>query len=109
MPVDNSASADSAPDLTRLDAIELARAIRSRRVSCREVMAAYLDQIDRLNPTVNAIVSLQDRDDLIRQAAERDAQLARGEYLGPLHGFPHAVKDLIATTGIRTTLGSPIF
>ncbi len=71
-------------------------------------MTAYLDHIDRLNPKVNAIVALQDRADLLAQARERDTQLARGESMGPLHGFPHAVKDLQAVKGIRSTMGSPI-
>ena len=92
-----------------LDAVALCGAIKSRQLSCVEVMDAYLDHIERLNPRVNAIVSLQDRADLLMQARARDAQLARGEYLGPMHGFPHAVKDLEATAGIRTTLGSPLF
>ena len=72
-------------------------------------MDAYLDRIERLNPQVNAIVSLQDRGDLRQQARDRDAQFARGEYWGPLHGFPIAIKDLEPTAGIRTTLGSPLF
>ena len=71
-------------------------------------MTAYFDHIDRLNPKVNAIVALQDRAGLLTQATERDAQLARGESMGPLHGFPHAVKDLQAVKGIRSTQGSPI-
>jgi len=91
-----------------LDAAALASAIKSRQVSCVEVMQAYLDHIDRLNPLVNAIVSLQDRDDLLRQASHRDDQLARGEYAGWMHGFPLAIKDLEATAGIRTTMGSPL-
>lgn len=95
-------------DPTALDAVELARAIRTREVSCREVMLAYLARIDALNPRVNALVSLQDRDGLVTQADDRDAQLARGEWLGWMHGFPFAVKDLVATAGIHTTLGSPL-
>jgi amidase len=96
------------PELLRKSAIELSQAIRSKAVSCREVMTAYLDHIERINPKVNAIVSLQDRDVLLRQAQERDAQLARGQYLGWMHGFPHAIKDLSSTKGIRTTRGSPL-
>jgi amidase len=96
-------------DIVMMDAAALAGAIQARKVSCAEVMTAYLDHLDKLNPEVNAIVALQERADLLRQSRERDAQLARGEVMGPLHGFPHAVKDLAPVKGIRTTLGSPIF
>src|SRR6516225_2312938 len=95
-------------DIVMMDAVTLADAIRSRQVSCVEVMTAYLDHIDRLNPKVNAIVALQDRAALLAQSAERDAQLAHGEVMGPLHGFPLAVKDLAPVKGIPMTLGSPI-
>ena len=94
--------------IVNLDAIALSRAIKSKQLSCVEVMNAYLDQIERLNPRVNAIVSLLPRDYLLEQAGTRDAQLARGEYLGWMHGFPHAVKDLEPTRGILTTKGSPL-
>jgi amidase len=103
-----SAAPISRSDIVNLDAVALAGAIRSRRVSCVEVMTAYLDHIDEFNPRVNAIVALQDREALLVQARERDAEYSRGESLGPLHGFPHAVKDLQAVKGIRTTQGSPI-
>src|SRR5438477_3763893 len=95
-------------DIVMLDGCMLADAIRTRQVSCVEVMTAYLDHIERLNPHVNAIVALQDRVALLTQARERDAELARGEVMGPLHGFPHAVKDLAPVKGMRTTMGSPI-
>jgi amidase len=91
-----------------MDAGALADAIAARRLSCVEVMGAYLDHIDALNPRVNAIVALQDRDGLLAQARVRDDQTARGEIMGPLHGFPHAVKDLQWVKGIRSTSGSPI-
>jgi amidase len=97
------------PEIVKLDALTLSSAIKSKRVSCVEVMSSYLDHIDRVNPIVNAIVSLQSRDDLLKQAKARDEQLSRGEYLGWMHGFPQAIKDLEATKGIRTTLGSPLF
>jgi amidase len=98
----------AAPDIVMMDARALAAAIAGKKLSCVEVMTAYLDHIARLNPTVNAIVALQDRAGLLAQARERDAQVARGEIMGPLHGFPHAVKDLQPVKGIRSTSGSPI-
>jgi amidase len=95
-------------EIVSLDATALSAAIHTRKLSCVEVMTAYLDHIAAANPQVNAIVALQDRDTLLAQARERDNQLAQGHSLGPLHGFPHAVKDLQAVKGIRTTQGSPI-
>jgi amidase len=96
-------------ELVLLQAHQLAERIRLRQVSCREVMQTYLAHIDRFNPRVNALISLQAPEDLLAQADLRDAELARGEYRGWMHGLPHAVKDLSLTRGIRTTLGSPLF
>jgi amidase len=98
-----------ADGITALGAVHLSAAIRGRAVSCAEVMQAYLDRIGRLNPTYNALVALRDGDDLLREAAEADAKLARGEPVGPLHGFPLAVKDLDSVRGLPFTQGSPIF
>src|SRR5690242_10140608 len=100
--------AASRSGIVMLDAVALARAIRAREVSCVEVMSAYLDHIERLNPRVNAIVALEDGEALLARAGACDAQLARGEGTGPLHGFPFAVKDLAPVKGMRTTMGSPI-
>jgi amidase len=97
------------PKLVSLNALELAQKIKTKQVSCFEVMQTYLAHIERMNPKVNAVVSLQPAEGLLQQAKERDAQLARGEYLGWMHGFPHAVKDLAPTKGIRTSNGSPLF
>ncbi len=93
---------------TQMSAQALSQAIHRRSLSCREVMQACLDQIDRHNPTHRAIVSLQDADDLLRQADERDAMLARGQSMGWMHGLPIAIKDLAATAGIASTQGSPL-
>src|SRR5215472_2327141 len=103
-----AAAAVSRSDIVMMDAVALSSAIHTRQLSCVEVMSAHLDHIERLNPKVNAIVALQDPAALLSQASERDAELARGQSLGPLHGFPHAVKDLQNVKGIRSTQGSPI-
>lgn len=101
-------AATGASEIVRMDARSLGRAIAARKLSSVEVMNAYCDHIAALNPKVNAIVALQDRGALLAQARERDAQAARGEIMGPLHGFPHAPKDLQSVKGIRSTSGSPI-
>ena len=95
-------------DLCFCTATELARLIATKQLSAREVMEAHLAQIDRVNPRVNAIVTLL-ADGAIEQAAEADERQAQGEPLGPLHGLPIAHKDLVLTKGIRTTFGSPIY
>jgi amidase len=97
-----------AADITGWNAIELSQRIRTKQVSCVEVMDAYLGRIGRLNPRLNAIVQLADEGNLRAQAAERDRQLARGEYLGWMHGFPHAVKDTAWAKGFISTSGSPL-
>ena len=89
-------------------AIDLSRAIHLKQVSCQEVMLSTLDRIAQLNPQSNAIVSLQEPELLLAQARERDAQLARGESMGWMHGMPQAIKDLAHAQGLRTTLGSPL-
>jgi amidase len=90
-----------------LSATALSKAIHAREVSCLEVMAACLARVERLNPKVNAIVSLADPESLLREAGVRDAQLARGESMGWMHGFPQAPKDLTAVAGMPTSSGSP--
>src|SRR5579862_464608 len=95
-------------DLCFTSAVEMARLIRTKKLSAREALAAHLKQIERVNPKVNAIVTLvpemaQDA------AAKADEAQAHGETLGPLHGLPVAHKDLIETKGIRTTFGSPLY
>jgi amidase len=95
-------------DLTLMSADALSRAIHKKQVSCREVMSATLARIERVNPHFNAIVSLRAADELLAEADARDAQLARGESMGWMHGMPQAIKDLSNTAGLRTTLGSPL-
>jgi amidase len=91
-----------------LSAVEQASLIRAKKISARELLAEHLRQIERVNPKVNAIVTLAA--DQAQQAALRaDEKQARGEALGLLHGLPAAHKDLVDTKGIRTTHGSPLF
>ncbi len=94
--------------ITQLSAVELSQAIKTKRVSYRQVMLAYLEKIKRLNPTFNAIVALQDEDNLLAQADKCDRDLAAGKYRSWMHDFPLAVKDLASTKGITSTSGSPI-
>ena len=74
--------AQAAPGVTALGARDLSRAIHAREVSCVEVMTAYLDRIEAVNPQVNAIVSLRPREVLLAEAAEADADLAAGRVRG---------------------------
>lgn len=95
--------------ITDFTATALSEAIHAGRVSCLEVMDAYLGRIAALNPRANAIVSLRDPDALRAEARERDAELARSASRGWMHGLPHAVKDLAAVKDLPLTRGSPLF
>src|SRR5919107_1708969 len=102
----------SGAEICFLSAEELGRLIRGREVSAEETMASCIEQSERTNPSVNAIVTLVPERAMrdARVADERLAEaLARGEEVGPLHGLPVAHKDLAATKGIRTTFGSLIY
>ncbi len=96
-------------DLCDMTALQLSQAIRQRQLGCKEVMAAYLQRIERYNPRYNAIVAMVDHDDLMALAGQADAELARGHYRGWMHGMPHAVKDLSNVKGMITSSGSPLF
>lgn len=84
-------------------AIEIATAIREKKVSARAVVAAHLERIERLNGSINAIVTRAD------DAVERAEAVDRGDVKGPLAGVPFTLKDAHWTKGIRTTLGAPPF
>ena len=94
--------------LTWKTARELAALIKSRAISPVEVLDAHLAVIERVNPKLNAIVTLATEAARASARAAEDAVI-RGEALGPLHGLPIGVKDVTATAGIRTTYGSPLY
>src|SRR5438445_3179338 len=101
-------AAESSPDICFMRAVDMARLIREKKLSAREVMQAHLKQIGRVNSKVNAIVTLVAEEQLMAQAAAADESLAHGKLIGPLHGTPVGVRDLHETAGIRTTFGSPL-
>ncbi|TMM53167.1 amidase [Maribacter algarum] len=96
-------------DITDLSASDLSVAIGAKQISCFEVMQAYLSRIERYNPVYNAIVSMVDHDELLKQAKKADEALSKGEYWGWMHGMPHAIKDLAPVKGLPFTSGSPMF
>ncbi|UWQ80378.1 amidase [Leisingera sp. S132] len=95
-------------DITALSAENMARKLRSRELSAREVLAAHKAQAEAREGTVNAFVTL-DWDAAEKRAEELDVMAARGEFAGPLHGLPVAIKDCFETKGLRTTWGSKSF
>jgi amidase len=99
---------DTASSICFMSTVEMARLIHARKLSAREALAEHLKQIERVNPKVNAIVTLVP-EMAAKAAAKADEMQARNEKLGPLHGLPVAHKDLLETRGIRTTFGSPLY
>ena len=95
-------------ELCEMSAVELAGRLARKDVSAREVMSAHLARIERVNPTVNAIVTLV-AEQAMAGAVKADDAIMRRDPIGVLHGLPVAHKDLVDTAGIRTTLGSPFY
>ena len=91
-----------------LSVSQLSELIKNREVSPVEVVEGYLDRIDNLNDRLHAYLTVC-REEALQAAQESERALARGQYKGPLHGVPVAVKDQLNTAGIRTTSGTPIF
>ncbi|MEZ4869463.1 MAG: amidase family protein [Caldilineaceae bacterium] len=85
---------------------QMAAAIQVREISAVELLDAHLAQIEKQNPALNAIVTLN-ADEARKRARAADVALARGECWGALHGVPFTLKDAFATAGMRTTTGFP--
>ncbi len=94
-------------ELCRMTISELAPKIKARKVSPVELTRAVLDRIERLNPSLNAYITV-DAEGALKAARKAHRQIAQGNYLGPLHGIPISLKDLYDTKGLRTTAGSRI-
>ena len=96
-------------DLHWQPATTLARLIRAKKVSPVELLTAILDRIDKLNPRLNAFVTLTAEQARREARAAERALTKRSAKLGALHGVPFSVKDLVITKGVRTTFGTPIY
>jgi aspartyl-tRNA(Asn)/glutamyl-tRNA(Gln) amidotransferase subunit A len=100
--------AGSPTDVTQLGLMQLAEFLRGKTVSTVEVTQACLARIERLNPTVNAFITVT-AEQAMAQARQAEAEICNGNWRGPLHGVPLALKDLIDTAGIRTTAACAVF
>jgi aspartyl-tRNA(Asn)/glutamyl-tRNA(Gln) amidotransferase subunit A len=102
-----SSSKYAAGELPLLDLSDVSRAVQKKEVSPVELTRACLDRIERLNPKLNAFITITG-DAALEDARKAEAEIARGEWKGPLHGIPLAVKDLIETAGVKTTAASAV-
>ena len=94
-------------DICFLDAIDIAELIRVRDISPVEVMQSHIDRIDKVNPIINAVVTIAP--DAMENAKRAESAISRGDVLGPLHGVPFTIKDCFDTKSLRTTRGSNLF
>ena len=91
-------------ELFTTSALQLARRVRAREISCVELLQAHLQRVQRLNPVINAVVVMQE-EVALQRARDADAALAQGEHWGPLHGLPMTVKEAFDVVGLPTTWG----
>src|ERR1700674_603379 len=101
----DSVSGGPSDDLTRLSIREVSDLVRKRKVSPLELTTACLARIDRFNSPLNAFITIT-AESALAQAREAEAEVKRGNWRGPLHGVPIALKDLFDTAGGGTTAGS---
>lgn len=94
-------------DTSNLTIKHFSKLIASREISCLEVVDAIIERIEKLNPKLNAFITLLD-ESARREATHADSLIKQGKYLGPLHGIPISLKDLIYIKGVRSTSGSKI-
>src|SRR5215470_15929835 len=97
----------AAPEILYMPATELGPLLKARKLSPVEVVRAYLERIEAVNPKVNAFITVTG-DRALAEARTAEKEIVAGRYRGPLHGVPYAPKDLLATKGIRTTNGSKV-
>ena len=95
-------------ELPRMTAVELAVRIRQRVISPLEAVHAVLERTERLQPALNAFITVC-AEQALAQARDAERTVVQGGELGPLHGVPFSVKDLVDTRGVCTTHGSRIF
>jgi aspartyl-tRNA(Asn)/glutamyl-tRNA(Gln) amidotransferase subunit A len=87
---------------------ELSELLRQKELSPIDVTKSCLEKIEELNPTLNAFITVT-ADEALKQAADAEKEIRSGQWKGPLHGIPIALKDLVDTAGIKTTAGSAVF
>jgi aspartyl-tRNA(Asn)/glutamyl-tRNA(Gln) amidotransferase subunit A len=95
-------------DLSYTSAADLAALIRNRQLSPVEVVRSTLARIERAQPVLNAFITVC-AEEALTASREAESAVTRSDLLGPLHGIPFSVKDLVSTKGVRTTYGSRIF
>lgn len=102
------AAPTSPDDLAFLPAHRISALIKARKITSRQITDIYLERLERLNPTLNCVVSLM-KDSARAEADAMDKELAAGKYRGPLHGVPYGIKDLFATKNAPTSWGTADF
>jgi aspartyl-tRNA(Asn)/glutamyl-tRNA(Gln) amidotransferase subunit A len=104
----NSPAAATSSDLTNLNLHEVASMVKEKKISPVEITRACLARIEQLNPSLNAFITVT-AESALADAHQAESEVQRGEWRGPLHGIPIALKDLIDTAGVRTTAASALF